>query len=194
MNIMSSSIPVNLIRQWCYCPRVVYYQETINHSIHRPSWVKQGTEFHSLEENLWKRRNLSRFNLKDGKKYYQFPLESDTLGIHGIVDMAIETEDFVYAIEFKLSTSNKKRKDILQLVAYALLLEEHFSKPSTIGFLIGKEKILHSIPVNEEKKQEVLTIIKAINISLSKALKPDSNATSHQCSACEYINYCNDRL
>ena len=66
---MSFSVPVNLIRQWCYCPRVVYYIELTNIPIHRPIWVKQGEDFHQLEEKLWQRRNLSRFDLKKGKTY-----------------------------------------------------------------------------------------------------------------------------
>ena len=74
-----------------------------------PSWVQQGTNFHLLEETLWKRRNLSRFNLKNGKKYYQLSLRNENLGMHGIVDMAIENENFVYAIEFKHSQSIKKK-------------------------------------------------------------------------------------
>lgn len=192
--MMSSSLPVNLIRQWCYCPRVVYYQEILKSPIHRPTWVKQGEDFHSLEEKLWQRRNLSRFNLKKGKKYYQLSLKNSSLGLHGIVDMAIETKNAVYAIEFKLSTFRKKRKDILQLVAYAMLLEKHFQKPSSIGFLVGKGKILHSIPINNKQKEEVLKITKTIKSSLEKGLKPDSDANIFQCSACEYLNFCNDRL
>lgn len=62
------SLPVNLIRQWCYCPRKVYYFELTDFQVSYPAWVKQGEDFHKREEELWRRRNLSRFKLDQGKK------------------------------------------------------------------------------------------------------------------------------
>ena len=112
---------------------------------YHPLWVSQGEDFHQQEEKLWSRRNLSRFNLKNGKVFHNLKMRDDELGLHGIVDMAIETDEAVYATEFKLSASNQKRGDQLQLVAYAMLLEKHFSKSSSVGFLVGKGKILHTV-------------------------------------------------
>lgn len=189
-----NKISVNLIRQWCYCPRVVYYMELNDITIHRPAWVKQGEDFHKKERQLWKRRNLSRFNLDEGKIYHNLLLKSEKLPFHGIVDMAIESSDAVYAIEFKLSTKSAKRKDWLQLTAYAMLLEEKFSKPSRFGFLTGKGNVLYKIKIDKQKRQEVLEIVNKINDMLEKGVKPDSSATAVQCCACEYINFCNDRL
>ena len=188
------SVPVNLIRQWCYCPRVVYYMELTDTAFHRPRWVEQGKSFHHREEKLWQRRNLSRFNLKSGKTYHNLTLQSDTLKLHGIVDMAIETDEAVYAVEFKLSADNKKRGDQLQLVAYAILLERHFSKPSPAGFLVGKGKVLHTIDIDEKKRQAVMEIANNIRQMLQRGSKPESSATIAQCCICEYVNFCNDRL
>ena len=78
-------------------------------------------------------------------------MKSPDLGLHGIADMVIETDDAVYAVEFKLSANNKKRGDVLQLVAYAMLIQGYFKKPSPVGFLIGKNKILHQVVINQEK-------------------------------------------
>ena len=191
---MLSSVPVNLIRQWCYCPRIVYYMELTDISVHRPIWVKQGEDFHKLEEKLWQRRNLSRFNLTSGETYHNLIMRNDELGLHGIVDMAVENDDSVYAVEFKLSANNKKRGDILQLVAYAMLLERHFSKSSRIGFLVGKGKVLHTIDINSDRRQAVITMADQIRQMLQRGLKPKSSATAVQCCACEYVNHCNDRL
>ena len=191
---MLSSVPVNLIRQWCYCPRVVYYMELTDIPVHRPLWVKQGEDFHRLEEKLWQRRNLSRFKLASGKTHYNLAMRSNELGLHGIVDMAIETDDAVYAVEFKLSVSNKKRGDVLQLTAYAMLLENHFSKSSPVGFLAGKGKVLHVIQIDSTRQEEVMTSVHEIRQMLRRGLKPESSATVVQCCACEYVNFCNDRL
>ena len=191
---MLYSVPANLIRQWSYCPRVVYYMELLEGPIHRPSWVKQGEDFHQMEEKLWQRRNLSRFKLSEGKTYHNLGLQSDELGLHGIVDMAIETEEAVYAVEFKLSASNKKRGDILQLTAYAMLLEKHFDKASPVAFLVGKGKVLHSIEMNRARYLELMASTDKIRKLLERGLKPETSASSAQCCTCEYLNFCNDRL
>ena len=188
-----SNIPVNLIRQWCYCPRVVYYRELTGMKTNYPPWVKQGEEFHKSEEKLWQRRNLSRFHLESGEKHYSMYLRDEEIGLHGIVDMAVETHTAVFAVEFKLSASNKKRGDILQLSAYAILLQKKFAKPSPNGFLVGKGKVLHSIDITEELQNGVFVIADRIRKMLLRGTKPDSSATIQQCCNCEYINYCNDR-
>ena len=189
-----SSILVNLIRQWCYCPRVVYYMELTNVAFHRPIWVEQGEDFHRTEEQLWQRRNLSRFNLKNGKSYHNLKMQDHELGFHGIADMVIETDEAIYATEFKLSANNKRRGDQLQLTAYAMLLEKHFSKPSSVGFLVGKGKVLHTIDIGIDKRKSVMDIADNIRKMLQRGLKPESSATVAQCCACEYVNFCNDRL
>ena len=189
-----ASIPANLIRQWCYCPRVVYYRELAGAMDKYPLWVEQGEDFHRMEEKLWERRNLSRFGLQEGRKHYRVTLRDEALGLHGIADMAIETEDRVYAIEYKLSASGKKRGDLLQLTAYAMLLERHFSKPCPVGFLIGSGKVLHTIEFDDSKREAVAGVVNQIRHMMERGMKPSSSASIAQCSACEYVNYCNDRL
>ncbi len=191
---MLSSVPANLIRQWCYCPRVVYYQELVELPIQRPAWVAQGERFHQMEARLWQRRNLACFQLEDGKQHHNLPMRSATLGLHGIADMVVETDEAVYAVEFKLAASNKKRGDVLQLAAYAMLAEDHFQKPGTVGFLAGSGKTLHTINIDTEKRQQVATVAQAIRTMLAKGRKPESSASLAQCGACEYVNFCNDRL
>ena len=188
------SVPVNLIRQWCYCPRVVYYMELTDTAFHRPRWVEQGKSFHHREEKLWQRRNLSRFNLEHGETFHNLELQDEALGLNGIVDMAIKTDEAVYAVEFKLSANGKKRGHQLQLVAYAMLLEKHFSKPSPVGFLVGKGKVLHTIDIDVDKRGDVMEAANQIRSMLQRGLKPESSATVAQCCICEYVNFCNDRL
>lgn len=191
---MSFSLPVNLIRQWCYCPRVVYYMELTNISIHRPVWVRQGEDFHQLEEKLWQRRNLSRFDLQNGKKHHNLSMQSQQLGLHGIADLVIETNEAVYPVEFKLSTVANKRGGMLQLVAYGMLAHKHFKKPVLIGFLVGRGQVLHKIDIDQNKCQQVMDVVQEISRMLEKARKPESSASLAQCRACEYVNFCNDRL
>ena len=190
---MPASIPVNLIRQWCFCPRVVYYQELLGSTVSRPRWVEQGKSFHDLETVLWKRRNLSRFNLDTGKTHHNLLLESKPLGMHGIADMAIETESEVFGVEFKAKANPKRRGNMLQLCAYSMLLEEHFGKRAMAGFLVGGDNSVITVEINEDCRSQVLRLVSAINEMLSQGRKPSSSASYAQCCNCEYINHCNDR-
>lgn len=191
---MSFSIPVSLIREWHYCPRVVYYKELTHYQVVHPAWVQQGKEFHVAESQLWKRRNLSRFNLQEGQCHHNLSVRDEKLALHGIVDMAIETRDAVYAAEFKMSVRYKSRGNILQVAAYAMLLEQHFGKPSPVSFLLGQGKALHVVEVDEACRESVLKTAVQIRDMLQRGLKPDSNATVTQCCNCQYLNHCNDRL
>lgn len=188
------SVPANLFRQWCYCPRIVYYIELTDIVVNYPIWVKQGENYHETEEKLWQRRNLSRFNLQEGKQFHNLAIQDCESGIHGVVDMAIETDDLVYPVEFKISASQNKRGDILQLTVYAMLLEYYFSKSCQHGFLTGSGKSLYIIEINYDRRKKVFQIADEIRGMLMRGLKPDSNATIFQCCTCEYVNFCNDRL
>lgn len=190
---MLSSIPVHLIRQWCYCPRIVYYIELTNYGVSYPVWVKQGEHFHSRQGTLWQRRNLSRFDLEAGKLHQNLEVSSVRYGLHGVVDMVVETDDAVYPVEFKLDSSVKRRGAILQLAGYALIVEDHFRKRCPHGFLCEGEKRLHRIDITPELREETLSKAEAIRKMMEVGVKPDSSATPCQCTNCEYTNHCNDR-
>lgn len=188
------SVPVNLIRQWCYCPRIVYYLELTPFSVAHPRWVEQGEQFHEKETKLWLRRNLRRFHLEGGKVHLGVSAGSARHQIHGIADMVIETADAVYPVEFKLAESVQKRGGILQLVAYGMILEDTFTKKSPFGFLTEEKKKISWIELSEARRKDVLLQVRRIREMLDKGVKPDSPATIHQCMGCEYRNHCNDRV
>jgi len=190
---VSYSVPVNLIRQWCYCPRIVYYIELTDVAVTYPGWVAQGEKFHKYETKMWKRRNLSRFNLDNGDLFFNVHGKSDKYNIHGVFDMLIETEDAVYPVEFKLSSSLKKKGGIFQLVAYGIIADDIFNKPCNYGFFAEGEKLLQKVEFTEDIKNSVLIKAEEIREMIKKGVKPDTSATVFQCTNCEYLNYCNDR-
>lgn len=191
-SVMLYSLPVNLIRQWMFCPRVVYYQELLNVKIQYPLWVRQGEEHHILENELFKRRNLSRFKLSEGKKIYNQYLKSDNLKLHGVSDMIIENKDQIYVVENKCSFKVTKGS-IFQTVAYSMLAEEFFNKKSSTAFITTLKNQVTVLSIDQEMRQKVLNIRDKIYKMLDASIKPFSSANIHQCGQCEYINYCNDR-
>ncbi len=194
MKTMSFSIPVNLIRQWTYCPRIVYYIELMDFPVTYPTWVKQGESFHKKEAHLWQRRNLSRFGLHEGKLFLEHPVKSQEFSIHGVADMIIETEKEVFPVEFKLGSSEKRKGGVLQLVAYGIMAQENLGKECKFGFLAHGPKNLQKIAMTEPLIKGVLEKTDEIRKMMNTGIKPDSPASESQCTNCEYLNYCNDRF
>lgn len=194
MDIFNSdlSIPINLIRQWHFCPRVVYYQELLNMKVNKPLWVSQGENWHDKIEKLEKRRSYHRYNLMTAKRQFKTSLKSTQYGLHGIVDWILETEDEIFVVEYKINPKPNSLGHKLQLCAYAMLAQEHYKKPCTKSFLVS-EKTSYEIAITQKLIDKVIETTIGIRQMLVKAVKPDSAAAEYQCIQCEYLNFCNDR-
>lgn len=191
---MFYSIPVHLIRQYCFCERIPYYQELLKLNPARPYWVKQGEKLHKNQKRLFKGRTLKRFGLEEAAQEFEVKVSDEILQLHGLVDSVLTTKEEIYPIEFKLSGSKPVKGQILQLTAYGMLLEKQFNVDCKKGFILFEQKG-KTITINftEKHKQNVLKIRNEILQSLSGSLMPHSSASSAQCTQCEYLNYCNDR-
>lgn len=188
-----TSIPINLIRQWSFCPRVVYYQEILKLNVHTPLWVSQGTDKHTKINKLEKRRNFSKYHLDSAIRHFELPMKSYEYSIHGIADWVLETPTEVFVVEYKSNPKPNSLGHKLQLGAYSVLASLHFNKPCTKSFLVSDKKSFE-IEITETLISKLKTAISDINKTLGSAKKPHSSAGEHQCSQCEYLNFCNDRL
>ncbi len=190
----SNSIPVNLIRQWYFCTRIPFYQETLGTSVQRPQWVDQGASYELLQRKLFKRRNLSRFQLDSGNLLYNVTLSSKNLPFHGIADIIIELAKEIYVVEIKLNLHKHFAGAEAQLTALSLLASEVFHKPTQHAFLLyGSSAQVKQIEITEDLKQNIMDIAHQITTSLEAGNKPHSSAQASRCTLCEYVNYCNDR-
>ncbi|QIW10327.1 CRISPR-associated protein Cas4 [Francisella sp. LA112445] len=186
------SIPINIIREWCFCPRVVYYRELLNIKTHKPLWVAQGEDFHKKVEHLEKRRSFKRYGLDSATRHFNVSLKSSKYHIHGVVDWILETDEFIYIVEYKTNPNPNSLGHKLQIVAYALLAQESYQKTCRVAFLTSSKKS-YEIQITDYLIQKLQEIIKNISDTLDSGNKPDSSASDHQCIQCQYLNFCNDR-
>lgn len=193
--IMASyKIPVNLIRQWHFCPRIVYYRELLNVQANKSLWVKQGEDKHLDFSKLIRRRKFANIGIENGKRHFNVSMESSKYPLLGIADLIIECDDAVYPVDYK-SSYKIYRGQIMQMVAYCLLAQERFSKPSPCGiFIYGDNgKMTKLLKITPDLVQQTINACQDIEDMLNKSIKPNSDASIHQCMQCEYLNYCNDR-
>ncbi|MDI6689141.1 MAG: CRISPR-associated protein Cas4 [Actinomycetota bacterium] len=120
----SVSLTVTDIKQYIYCPRVVYFTYVI--PLIRPTTGKMdyGKGEHERVSELEKRRKLSIYGLENGEREFHLRLNSERLGLSGLLDMAISTDCEIIPVEFKFSTKPPSLNHKYQLTAYTMLLED----------------------------------------------------------------------
>jgi CRISPR-associated exonuclease Cas4 len=194
MKTKSYSLPVSILRQFCFCPRIPFFNEVMGVYSESPLWVQQGVDEHIRQTMLEKRRNLTRFGLTNGESHFSVELKSDILGLHGIADMLISTETSIYVVEFKPNTEFIQHSHILQAVAYGMIAEEVFQKTlSGVYILYGNRGQIKSIKGIDKYKQETIRTIDRLHKTVQSLSLPHSDSHSNKCAQCEYINFCNDR-
>lgn len=192
------NVPVSDLRQYLFCPRIPYFMLMKGLSVTGGAWLKQGLSFHDKAAMLTKRRNLTHYGLPaEGFRFVaDIKLYDEELGLHGICDGAVFTDDgAVFPLEFKLTEGAPAAGAKLQLAAYAMLLEKRENVKISRGFvLMGKRGNTYEVPIDEKMRREVIRVADAIRASLETALLPNTSATEPQCCQCEYANFCADRL
>ena len=197
MNQNVSSIPISMLRQYCFCPRIPYFYLYKNISIIEKPWMSDGFKNQEKLEMLLKRRNLKEYGVRDITGIsYDVSLQSHLLNIHGKCDGILMCQNEIIPLEFKDSEYSRfNRGARVQLCAYALLLEEKYQKPVTQAFLLyGEKGKAHKLPIDNELRQEFQTILVAVNKLLENCCLPQSSASEKQCCQCEFQNFCADRF
>ncbi|MCX7820193.1 MAG: CRISPR-associated protein Cas4 [Brevinematales bacterium] len=192
---MLFEIPISLIRQHLFCPRIPYFILLGFGNPDKPVWVRQGGEIHKESASLFLRRSLSKFGLEKADKKFYVKVFSKKYGLIGEIDMVLNDGEFIYPVEFKTHGHKPEKSHILQLVAYGLCLEEETGLKFQIGFIAYRdENKVHRIEANEEHRTKVIRIAEEIKNNIERRIHPDTPATANQCVQCEWVNFCNDRL
>lgn len=192
------SIPISLLRQYVFCPRIPYFVEIMGLKPEKPLWVEQGNQFHEWQrKNIFKNRKFSRLGFEKPSFRFDSLVRSKNLGIHGKIDCIIfdeENEKKVVPVEFKYSRSKIRKNQIVQIVAYACCLEEELKTTVNKSLFVNKKNgSAITLDITNKERLLLTRTIADLHESLEKNFMPQSSATSYQCDQCEYFNYCNDR-
>ena len=188
-------IPINLIRQYKFCPRIVYYNLLTNIKPVFPRQVSLGNEYHDLQNEMLKSRKFKKFNIDFEDILSDKYFENENLNICGKVDLAFLCDKEVIPIEFKHIEKKPSYSHILQLVGYGLLLEKEYQKKFTHAFIVYSNNMkFHKIDITSKHKKDFFEVIKSIEKIVKNDILPNSNANESKCIQCEYLNFCNDRF
>ncbi|HXG49506.1 MAG TPA: CRISPR-associated endonuclease Cas1 [Methylomirabilota bacterium] len=154
-------MPVRRLNNFIYCPRLFYFQwvENIfqeNADTVAGSLVHRNVDAPSnLDEE--KAKALSE-NLPEGAKLRSLRLESESLGIVGVVDLVEGGPDGAQIVDYKKGSARRtsegereaREPETIQVGAYALLLQEHGVKVSGAVIYYAADKRRVPVEINEE--------------------------------------------
>ncbi|MBZ4687471.1 MAG: CRISPR-associated protein Cas4 [Clostridiales bacterium] len=181
------------IKQYLYCPRVIYFHHVCPVPRKYTGKMEQGQEEHTELEKLEKRRKLKRYKLGEGERIFHTSLYSERLGLEGKLDLHIMQQDQIYPVEIKYTHGKAYLNHKYQVIAYAMLLEEIYRKPVRYGFLyfIPRE-IIYEVAVTPNARKFVLEIMEKIRNIIKNESMPPPPRKSRRCTDCEFRKWCND--
>ncbi|MGH7823769.1 MAG: CRISPR-associated protein Cas4 [Candidatus Binatia bacterium] len=186
-------VRVNDIKQYFYCPRIVFYQYSMPVD-KKTTWkMEQGKTEETEIDRLEKRRKLSSYRLAEGERRFHVWLRSDRLGLAGKLDLVIDTPKGLFPVDFKFTTGRPHRNHVYQLCGYALLLEDHYAREVNKGFvyLIPKNDAV-VVDLTAELKEQTRTVLEEIRRMIEKEQMPAPTPVRNRCTDCEYRNFCGD--
>jgi CRISPR-associated exonuclease Cas4 len=182
------------LKQFAYCPRVVYYSYCL--PLIRPVTykMKAGQEAHQEEEGREQRRSLRAYGLQEGERTFNLWLESSELGLRGRVDMIVRigTQEAI-PVEYKDSPGRAGSHWERQLAAYGLLLEEAWGLPVRRGFLYFiPQRRSREVPLTAELYGQVRGMVETMRRMVEGEAMPSPTRQRRKCVACEFRRFCND--
>lgn len=185
-------LTVTDVKNYAYCPRVVYYHYFL---AHRPvtGKMKEGKLEHVHQQELEERRVLTWLGLPQAERQLSVPIQSAALGLSGLLDEAIVAPAEVVVLEFKDSSSGIQLNHQLQLAAYGLLAQEHWQRPCRRGliYLVGVRQ-RREIALTAALGERVRECLAAMREMLEREEFPPPTPRRGRCVDCEYRRYCND--
>ena len=185
---------VSDLKQYIYCPRIIYFYYVLPIPRRVTKKMEYGRIEHLEIKQLEKRRKLKAYGLLEGARDFQVFVQSKRLGLNGLLDMTITTvSGEIFPVEFKHSISKKGLHQKYQLAAYAMLLEEKFSKPVRYGFLyLIPTKTVIPLEITVSMREHIKKVLSAIrNVIVSEKI-PAYVRSKQRCTDCEFKNYCAD--
>lgn len=186
-------IPVVELRQWTYCPRVVYYHLTMSGAARSTYKMEEGLRAQDLIESLEMRRTLGAYGMAGAERQFGVWLQDEKLGLTGKVDLLLRAEETAAVVDFKLTSGEVADNQRMQLAGYAMLVESALGVRAPVTFLyrIPDNKVF-AVPIDTLLKERVRRTVEAIrDMRISEEL-PEPTAVRARCVECEYANYCGD--
>jgi CRISPR-associated exonuclease Cas4 len=190
-------LQVTDLKQWTYCPRVVFYRYCLPRVRPITYSMQAGIEAHQEAASREERRSLRAYGLEAGERFFDVALTSERLHLTARIDLVLRTQtaqgEEGVVVDYKLSEHQAGNHFKLQLAAYALMVEEAWGIPVRRAFLYHiPQRQAEPIPITASLRQKVETTIAAIHATIAGEMMPRPPARLGLCVSCEFRRFCND--
>lgn len=181
------------LKQYLYCPRIVYFERCMPGIRPRTYSMDIGHEDHAESQQNARRRSLAALDITEGERAFSVEIVDAELNLHGKLDEVITTSAGErIPVEYK---SSRKLADNhrLQIAAYALLLEraEGVEVSRAFVYLMPLRKT-RTLRITAEDKAQVEVVLSQINQMVTTEWMPEPTPIRVRCAACEFRRFCND--
>lgn len=183
------------LKQYTYCPRVLYYQACLPDV--RPTTYKMqaGAEAGEEEQKRAARRTLSAYHVLEGKRHYDVPVISYRLSLSGKVDEVVEArapEREIVPVDYKLAKIAGQHFKV-QLTAYAEMLSETWGYPVKRGYLLLIPlRRFEEVTITDRLRGALQAALEAMWRITQREATPPPADNRRKCAACEFRRFCND--
>lgn len=186
-------VRVSDLRQWIYCPRVVWWTQVCPVGKHVSYKMRQGLQKERRLQFLQKRRTLRAFGLTAGHVECNVDLFSSKLGLTGRLDMLIHWKSSPVPVEVKFTQGAARLNHRIQLAGYALLLEDLTGAPVPHGYIVRlPDNTVEKIPIDLSLRELTTRTIEALRRTIGNEFIPPATPILAKCSDCEYRLFCGD--
>jgi len=184
------ALEVSDLKQYTYCPRVVYYRYRFPDF--RPETYKMQRGKLAHEQTRAKMRRRPPRGLPEGQYHHERALYSPELRLVGRIDLLIETENGLLVVDYKNARKSRPNwKE--QVTAYALLAESVLKRPVQAAYIyLIPLRRLEEVPLTPRRKKAVHEKIARIIAEIQAERQPPPTTNRARCVDCEYRRFCND--
>lgn len=184
---------VNDLKQFVYCPRIVFYQHVMPVDKKATFKMEEGKRAETVIDKLETRRSLRKYRLGEGTRQFHVWLRSEHLGLSGKLDLLIDSPEGLFPVDFKFTSERAQKNHLYQLCGYALLAEEAYGKTVRCGFIyLIPQEVVVVMGLTPERKEETLRMLDTMRELIRREQMPEPTTVRERCVECEYRNYCGD--
>jgi CRISPR-associated protein Cas1 len=190
-------LPVRRLHNFIYCPRLFYFQWVENIFQENADTVA-GSHLHRNVDKPSKIQDPNELDLPEGAKLRSLQLQSETLGIIGVVDIIEGTSDGAEIIDYKKGSARRdsegdrvaKEPDALQVAAHAMLLKEHGINAVRGAIYYAADKRRVPVEFSEELFSKVRKAIEEARAVAASGLCPPPLKNDARCLYCSAYPIC----
>lgn len=186
-------IPATWIKQYHFCPRIIYYLGVLGYSEELTESMVEGKEYHLTEERRVKRRKTVAGEKKEAARasWSRITATSKRIGLYGVIDEVYETDNGLVVVENKFMKAPRKPypSHVYQAAAYAMLAEEALGKiVRKVSIRYVRDGKAFEIPLTEDLRKHVLWSVSRIRSIIEKEKIPRGNRK--KCVSCGFMKIC----